>query len=460
MVASLSRLFVDNRSLATPVARSGGDQISFARFKADVAGNAARIERAGCRRGLLVTRDVYWGAVGLLALLHAGAEVIIAPDDRSARLRDLVGCCDRLVCDGHPEDGVEALVLEPGGEERALGALDPSAPVAVFTSGSTGEAKQVAKNLALLEIEAETVESIFGPEVPADAHVHGMVPHQHVYGLAFRLCWPLVSGRVFVGSTHRFWSDALMALHGGGVLVTSPAHLSRLDGVAPVAAHRRPSLLLSAGAPLSDAAAGTAATVFGVPVTEIFGSTETGAVAWRRRTLPDSPWRALPGVSVEAGDGGVLQVRSPFVCGEQTFEGADRIAMEADGGFRLLGRIDRVVKIGGKRVSLQEVEDRLRSLPETKAAVVVNFGPPEDRLAAAVVLNEQGKVLLAELGAFRLSRAFRRALADELASASIPRKWRFVETLPCSPLGKLRHGDIAAIFGDDATPATATEFQP
>ena len=54
----LSRLLVVGRPDDAPVA----DGVTFARFRADVAGNAARLK--GCRRGLLVAPDGYWARWG------------------------------------------------------------------------------------------------------------------------------------------------------------------------------------------------------------------------------------------------------------------------------------------------------------------------------------------------------------------------------------------------------------
>ena len=54
-VHPLSRLLTDGQATTSPVALCGGEVVDFARFHTDVAGNAARLARAGCRRGLLVT---------------------------------------------------------------------------------------------------------------------------------------------------------------------------------------------------------------------------------------------------------------------------------------------------------------------------------------------------------------------------------------------------------------------
>ncbi len=462
---ALSRLFVGERSPATPVAVTGGAVVDIARFRADVAGNAARLAHAGCRRGLLLTQDAYWGAVGLFALLHAGAEAILPPNGQPGTLAALAGAWDWLVCDRPPGDAGPTLVLRPGGEGLPLGPLEPAAPLTVFTSGSTGEAKRIAKTLGLLEREAATLDRVLGGLVPSGATVHGTVTHQHVYGLAFRLCWPLASGRVVAGPAHELWESALGALAGGDVLVSSPAHLARLEGIAPLALGKRPSVVLSAGAPLAEDAACAAAGLFGVPVTEIFGSTETGAIALRHRTEQDPPWRPLPGVAVERGEDGLLRVRTPFVAGDKgggdgLFEGADRIVPLDKGGFRLLGRADRIVKIEGKRVGLTEVEEHLRALPEVTDAVVIDLALPTTRLAAAVVPSVAGAACLAEMGAFRFGRLLRRALAATQEPAGLPRQWRFVDTLPSGPLGKRRRADIASLFEGPASMDHTSDLSP
>jgi len=455
----LSALFADGRDPAAVVALLDGAPVSLARLRADVAGNARHLKDAGCRRGLLATQDAYWGAVGLFALLHAGAEVVVPQNAQPGTLAALADAWDLVVCDRPPPGVAPVHVLAPGGEGTGLNPLDPAAPLAFFTSGSTGAPKRVAKTLALLEREAEAIERLLGPVVPAGARVHATVTHQHVYGLAFRLCWPLATGRPFAGTTHELWETALAVLERGDALVTSPAHLGRLAGIAPVPPGRRPSLVLSAGAPLDEAAARGAEAVFNVPPTEIFGSTETGAIAWRRRIAPDPPWRPLPGVAVESDADGALLVRAPHAPGG-VHHGADRVAVLPDGGLRFLGRADRVVKIEGKRVSLPEVEEQLRRLPwvADAAAVVLDGAVPV--LGAAVVPSAEGAAALSAQGAFRFGRALRRGLAATQEPAGLPRRWRFVDALPGGTLGKRRAADIAALFEDPSMPTSLSPSRP
>jgi acyl-coenzyme A synthetase/AMP-(fatty) acid ligase len=459
---SLTRLLLERRSPMTPVAESGATVIDFARFHADVSVNAFRLRQLGCRRGLLVTNDSYWGAVGLFALMHAGAEVVVPQNAQPGTLVAISDAWDCLVCDRPLDCGGPALVLETGGHGAgdALGALDPSIPLSFFTSGSTGAPKRVAKMLAHLDREAEAVDAVLGSIVPAGARVRATVTHQHVYGLAFRLCWPLASGRPFTNVSNEYWETALAALERDEALITSPAHLTRLAGIAPLPPARRPSLVLSAGAPLADEAAEVAAGIFGVPVTEIFGSTETGAIAWRRRDRAAATWRPLPGVAITSNPDGLLCVRAPHVPGNEHVS-SDRVDIEADGGFRFRGRNDSIVKIEGQRVSLPELEEHLRRLPWVADAAVVVLDDPAGQLAAAVVPSPAGVAVLAEIGAFRFGRRLRRALAETQELAGLPRRWRFLDALPSSTLGKRRTPDIVRLFTEskasNAVPARPTE---
>lgn len=445
----LSRLVAGGRPDTDVIGRSGGRPVEFGRFAATARQVAGRLRGGAGRRAALVCRDSVWFAAALLGLLHAGARVVIPASAKPGYLADLTGRVDVIACDEPVDAGVPVLRVDPeGGPEDRLGPLDPEASTIEFsTSGSTGASKGVVKPLACVERECETLERMWGAEV-AGASALATVPHQHVYGMTFKVLWPLSAGRPFVGETHDLWEGLLADLPPGAVIVTSPAHLTRLAGLAPLPDARRPRMVLSAGAPLPAAAVREAAQVLGVLPTEIFGSTETGAIASRRHAAEDEPWQPLPGITLAAREDGRLVVGSPFVPGGR-HEGADLVDFTPDGRFRFRGRADRIAKIEGKRVSLPDVEDRLARLAlVTAAAATVLTGGKAPRLAAAVVLSGEGRTRLAELGAFRLGRLLRRELGRTLESAALPSRWRYVDALPSGSLGKRRDADVQALFLD------------
>lgn len=424
---------------ARTVALRGGKDVDFRQFRFDVARAAKAFE--GCAGAALFCRDSYLFAVGLFGLLHAGARVILPPNGQPGTLERLTGRFDRLVGDD---------LLDGCGDDLAdLGRLPVDRPLLhFFTSGSTGAAKVVEKSLGMMERELTLLEAL----IPAgDGPVLSTVGHQHLYGLTFRVLLPLARGRAFCAETHEVWETLLAALPSRAVLVSSPAHLGRTGGLEPLAEARRPACLLSAGAPLSAAAATAAETIFGSRPLEIFGSTETGVIAFRRQRSDDEPWSLLPGVAMRVGEDGRLRVGGPHMGADGRRAGGwigtgDRVA-PLPGGFRFLGRIDQIVKIEGKRIDLGEVERDLARLPEVTAAAVVLLPGDPGRLAAAIVPSRIGAGQLARLGAFRFGRLLREGLAATQEPAGMPRVWRFVPDLPGAAMGKRRRADLFSLFG-------------
>jgi acyl-coenzyme A synthetase/AMP-(fatty) acid ligase len=200
-------------------------------------------------------------------------------------------------------------------------------------------------------------------------------------------------------------------------------------------------LIVTAGGPLPDAAAADTRAIFGIAPTEIFGSTETGALAYK----DDGLWRALPGISVSTSAEGLLRVRSPYVK-DGVCELADKATIAADGRFQFEGRADRIVKIEGRRVSLPELEQAIKQLRWVRDAAIATVPPAHMALGAVVVLTAEGEEALARQRKFRFERMLRRELAATHEPASLPRRWRFVSEIPVDGMGKRRQRDLAQLL--------------
>ncbi len=431
----LSRLLVDGRQEDHPVAIRDGHTIPFCQFRDDVARLAHWVQSEGIVCAGLWCEDAYAFAVGVMGLAHGGATVVMPPHAQPGFLAEIAPTWDVLLSD-RPELPGALPVLGRTGEAPALAPLRAEdGLLQFFTSGSSARPKRVERPLGAFEREAFALESLLG--APGLTKIHATVPHYHVYGMTFRLSWPLTAGRPFAARHHEVWETLLPHLTPGSVLVSSPAHLTRLGGLGEGG---QPALVLSAGALLPVRAALEVSHRFGVLPMDIYGSTETGAIAWRRPQHQDTPWTPFPGVTVTPQEEGVLRLTSPWVA--ESYDGADRIEILPTGGFHLKGRADRVVKGAGGRVSLEAVEEALRGLPGVADAAAVAL--PE--LAAVVALTPDGEAYLAERGAFRLGRWFRSQLAARLDAPARPRRWRFVTALPTSALGKHPESVLATLF--------------
>ena len=425
------------------VCHDGQRFVAWREFAERVAVTAARLNERDEVRWLLAADDPLRFAIGFLALLHAGKQVVIPSNAQPGTLAGLAGVVDAQYVG---DDG-----FTPGSVCRELEALDPfCATIDLYTSGSTGEAKRVRKTLAQFEAEIAVLEMTWGGAISASA-VLATVPHQHIYGLLFRLFWPLATGRVFdaVTCAHPDTLTARLKLFGRAALISSPAQLARLPELVTLATlEPRPVLIFSSGGPL---AADTAETYFqqlGQAPVEVFGSTETGGVAWRRQVgkACDERWTPFPGVVVERADNGALVLCSPYLPDAARHVMDDAVELSVEGRFRLLGRLDRVVKIEEKRLSLPEMEARASAHPWVRACAIVPLSGRRQRLGAVVELNDEGRRQLVTAGKKNLVQALRKYLVAYFELVLLPRHWRFPDRLPVNERGKITHSELARLF--------------
>jgi acyl-coenzyme A synthetase/AMP-(fatty) acid ligase len=400
------------------------------------------------QRFALYFQDSLSFAAALFGAWQAGKQAWLPGDLTAASRQALRERVDAFAGDGpHPE---ELRRIEPAAVPASAGRpLDPEAQqLVVFTSGSTGEPQALPKRLRQLFDEITALEQAFGAQCPSGA-VLASVSHQHVYGLLFRVLWPLATGRPLQAQSLVVLEDLAELTPPGAraILIASPAHLSRLPLVENVPVDQ----LFSSGAPLPDAALPDCLRVFGRAPIEVYGSSETGGVAWRQRN-PGAPtqWQALPGVEWRIVDDG-LWLRSPHLDDRDWMPSADRAAA-VEGGFELRGRADRIIKIAEKRVSLTAVEAALRASPLIADLRLVPLAEPREQLGVVAVPSEAGWQLHDEQGKRALASALRACLADVVERVALPRRFRFLPELPVNAQGKSTQARLLAEF-DPRRPA-------
>lgn len=419
------------------------------------------------RRWLLVHENTYHFAIGLFALLTAGKDVLLPPNAQAGTLADLMQQADAVLDDNTIAHEQKALLP---GNTCALPLLDLDAlTITVLTSGSTGEPKAIRKTLRCLDAEIEVLESLWGTAIDGKSSgtqisdtqigdaptsrtvVLATVSHQHIYGLLFRLLWPLCAGRPFAAHTHQYPEQLIHDISGWprSVVVSSPSQLKRFPPAIDLAAvQSHIAAVFSSGGLLPLAAAQDWQQRLGQTPIEVLGSTETGGVAWRNQMAADTPWQPLPMVEVTTDAGQGLLVHSPFTGLHTPLAMGDRGTLQADGRFLLQGRADRLVKIEEKRLSLTDMEQRLLASTLTHEVRVLVL--PSGRLGVVATLHPDGKTILDTQGKQALTQQLKNHLGQHFERVLLPRKWRFPEHLPSDTQGKTPHTALVALFANTA----------
>jgi acyl-CoA synthetase (AMP-forming)/AMP-acid ligase II len=411
----------------------------------DIAALTAVLQSRKETRWLLVHDNSYRFSIGLFALLAAGKQVVLPPNVQSGTLASLgdlpVLSPDPIAIDETAR--CEHLNLLPLDLERLT--------ITVLTSGSTGEAKAICKPLRCFAEELRVLEQQWGAQL-GKAAVLATVSHQHIYGLLFRLLWPLCAGRPFAAETALYPETLVASIRQWprSVLVSSPAQLQRFPPALDVAAMAsQVAAIFSSGGPLPFAVAQQWRAQLGQWPLEVFGSSESGGVAWREQQVANEPWQPLPTVQLQLQGGDLLAVRSPFTGETDWLLLADRAELLPDGRFHLLGRADTIIKVSEKRLSLTAMERVLSELPVVAMARIVPLQGDSGRLGAAVILTVEGAAFLASEGKRSLVDRLRAHLLAHFERVLLPRKWRFLAELPQNAQGKTTMADLQQLFCDE-----------
>ncbi|MET0182548.1 MAG: AMP-binding protein [Caulobacterales bacterium] len=377
---------------------------------------------------------------GLLAAALKAKRVVLPAHTQASYLGE-IGCDPAQLLDDNAFDlsGADASNI------LAFNAAARDLDLVFFTSGSTGAPKPVPKSLSRLEIEARALDSVWRAEA---RHVRATVSHQHIYGLLFRIFWPVMSGRTSDDTAALYWEELGGKLGDGVTLISSPAHLTRLPPHQGFFA-QTPKLVFSSGQALPFEAAQACAFAMDEYPIEVLGSTETGGIGWRRQREQGAAWTPFSNILVSADENDLLEVCSPYLPDDAPYQTGDGVEILNDGRFKLKPRGDRVEKIEGKRVSLTRVEAALRALTEIADASTLSLPARKTALAAIVVLTPAGADTLKNLGAFRFSRELRHKLSETLEPSERPKHWRFVDAIPTDSQGKRVLSTLRALFDEN-----------
>lgn len=430
----------------TPVAWLGAREWSLGELRHDVVMLMQSLDAQTGKCWALCFENSYLFTVALLATLHAGRTPVIPGHCRASLLNEQQDLFDGILSETQLEcDGPQIIVASGNNTPHNDITLPPIAAdsyVALFTSGSTGQPKKIIKPVTLLDEEARMLHTRFDQRIEGRRVVASVVP-QHLYGLTFRIFLPMACG-LPLHAAMLYYAEQLSALEPQHryVFISSPAFLKRLDAQLtppPV------DMILSAGGMLPWKEVKEAQSWLNVWLDEIYGSTESGIMAWRQRIDNGTSWQLFPGVTLRA-EGKEWRLFSPLLNGDEGLLLDDMIEL-VDDGFRLAGRRGRVVKIEEKRVSLSEVEKRLMALEGVvdAAALPVSRGGRQG-IGVVLVLTESARQQWETTGGKAQQQAWRQALQPWLESVAVPRYWRVLDEIPVNSMNKRVYAQLQELF--------------
>lgn len=355
-----------------------------------------------------------------------------------------------------------ALLAQAGGDARNPH-VDLSCPLLiVYTSGTTGRPKG-----AVLRQEALLWNGVMSQHMHAltsDDHVLTVLPFFHVGGLNIQTTPALQHGAT-VTIHSRFTPDTALACFERdrpSLTVLVPSIIQAVTDHPDWANTDLSSLkALSTGSTIVPPHLIERFVARGVPVLQVYGSTETCPIAVYTRLggdLSREGSTGLPGLCCEAividdtgnevppDRAGEIAVRGPNVFYE--YWGNEEATREAlrDGWFRTgdIGRRDaegyfwvhdrkkNVIISGGENIYAAEVERVLLEHPDVaECGVIGRTDVRWDEVPIAYVIRRKGSAVDAT--------SLRAHIQSQLARFKVPREIVFVEDLPRTALGKVQH---------------------
>jgi acyl-CoA synthetase (AMP-forming)/AMP-acid ligase II len=443
----LSNLLIvgDDESLITD------DGITLFDLKNDISGARRAIREVSSTELALFHSDAYIFLVWLLAAWQEKRKVLV-PVDKSIALSPKFFNWFKI----GEFDVPDLTSWEANGEfiNETFSEIDSNfEALGVFTSGSTGEPLRIDKTIQQLENEVEALEFTFGEKIAKAVVFYRSVSHQHFFGLPFGVFWTVSRGSML----SRF------AIKGGHewntlkpqILITSPSFLKSI--VETASQHKNIDSgiqsIFSAGGILEDSIFSTIKEVAKTRVVDIYGSSETGHIAWR--SSPAMPWQAQAGVEFKKPIDNVLEIKSKFCPSDSWFPTSD-LARQNGNSFEILGRTDRIIKIESTRVSLSQLMAAINESDFVDDCLITDLeNGRRSQLGAVLKLSPLGLDALEKDGRLRLVNGIKESLRGRVNSIAVPRRWRFVAEFPRNNLGKVLKSDLDSLFTDGLkTPIT------
>ncbi len=302
--------------------------------------------------------------------------------------------------------------------------------VHLYTSGSSGTPKTILKSIYNMIVEAEDIIDEF--DLRGNDYIIATTTTMcHMFGLTMNLLVPLCGGFRF-NLQRIFYPENVEGEN--LILITSPTFLN-MGPKHNFEFVNAPKYIMSAGGKLDNA-------VYdyfkhdNINIVDIYGSSETGVVAYR--TAKNSMFQTFKNVVVEAGDDDI-KVVSNF-CYEHIYRVNDKIEMNGK-YFSVKNRTDRMLKIYEKRVSAPALEDKLKLHSFVNDSYIFKYA---EKLVCICALSEAGQEYVIKNSTADLTKLLKFYMKDFFEI--VPQKWKYIDEIPMTITGKIDKYKIEKIF--------------
>lgn len=437
---------------------SSGKYKTWKDFLCDTAKLRKHISKSSAIAWILHCEDYWYFLTSFVALLQCGKKVFLTQNIAEYFIDEIKKDGMEFITDQKrngeliPGSTFVCEVLENSDEPdepeiRNAPAINPEdSNIFMYTSGSTGTPKAVPQRMKEFEEDNAFIISKWKDEFLKRKLVATVSQH-HIYGFLFGISLPFTLGVPFRRTRIEFPEDFEKLTDEKYIIIATPAFLKRTVDAKDRLPLEDPWIFTSGGA-VSPELALLTDKVFGFCPLEVYGSTETSGIAYRQQSVNALVWTPFDNAKVWKGDDGCLRIISPYIKNPEGFATADLVEFTGEGNkFILKGRSDSIVKIEEKRISMTEVENRLIESGLVKDVKVIALSNDVRQfLAAAVVLNEMGKKKFEGMEKYLVNRFFHDWLMKFFENVVLPKKWRFVDSLPVDVQGKKHRNEIEAMF--------------
>ena len=450
MFVEINKFFINNIASTQTVFYRGGTAVSFHEFSNDVARMANIFVRRNTTTVILfIPNDIYMFYVTFMGLMQAGKDVILPAMLTEQNIDTLRELTDTIVTDQKFDfPGFTFIDINQSfGSNWDFSDMDDRL-IYFFTSGSTGTPKKICKTFHNLAAEVAMHNKMQHDNFAKNPVMIASIAPYHMYGLLWRFLIPLSAG-IAIDTNMIFTPEELQVSQHKFPKVLFATTPSFLDGITKYQnQYDFPNNcigIFSSGSLLSTETSQKTFEIFGVSPFEVFGSTETGGVAFRQQKNGPS-WMVFDDVKIGLDENNCIIADSEFCCA-RPFQMSDVIEVQNERQFLLKGRADRIVKIAEERISLPEYEEKLGTHKFVDSCYVTTINQNGRIVIGCVLtLTDAGKDFITAHGRHEFISDIKNWLSAYFPNVALPRKIRIVNKIPMNTQGKILKSEIAEIL--------------